>query len=44
MSRLLSAICKEWQRQILALLATTISNIRLILCLRFASLLADAYS
>ena len=41
---LASAICKEWQRQILALLMINISNIHLISCLRFASLLADAYS
>ncbi len=38
------AICKEWQWQILALLAINISNIHLISCFRFASLLADAYS
>ncbi len=39
-----SAICKEWQRQILMLLMINISNIHLISCFRFASLLADAYS
>ncbi len=38
------AICKEWQWQILALLAINISNIHLISCLRFASLLAETYS
>jgi hypothetical protein len=38
------AICKEWQRQILMLLVINISNIHLISCLRFTSLLADAYS
>ncbi len=38
------AICKEWQRQILALLAINISNIHLISCFRFASLLAETYS
>ena len=39
-----SAICKEWQRQILMLLMINISNIHLISCFRFASLLADVYS
>ena len=43
-SMMTSAICKEWQRQILTLLMINISNIHLISCLRFASLLADAYS
>ncbi len=38
------AICKEWQWQILALLMINISNIHLISCLRFASLLAETYS
>ncbi len=39
-----SAICKEWQRQILTLLMINILNIHLISCFRFASLLTDAYS
>ncbi len=39
-----STVCKEWQRQILALLAINISNIHLISCFRFTSLLAETYS
>ncbi len=37
-------IGKEWQWQILALLVINISNIHLISCFRFASLLAETYS
>ncbi len=38
------AICKKWQWQILVLLMINISNIHLISCFRFASLLAETYS
>ncbi len=37
-------VYKKWQRQILTLLMINISNIHLILCFKFALILAETYS